>query len=297
MGNIVLALGFFDGIHLGHGALLDKTKERAKELGLPPAVFTFDRHPRQVITGKPTPLINSAADRQEILHRIYGIERIFVCPFTEEVMHLSPRDFIRRYLHEAYGVAHVVAGHDFHFGYRNEGNPQILQEECAKLGIGCDIVPRVELEGITVSSSYIRELLQKGEMARAGHFLGHPYSISGTVRHGLHIGTTLGVPTVNLDLPEGTLVPAHGVYLSRVFLENGKSYPSLTNIGVRPTVKSGSAANAESFLLDFSGDLYGQTLRLELYDFLRPEAKFDSLAALQSQITQDIARAKEYFKL
>ena len=117
------------------------------------------------------------------------------------------------------------------------------------------------------------------------------------MRHGLHIGTTLGVPTVNLDLPEGTLVPAHGVYLSRVFLENGKSYPSLTNIGVRPTVKSGSAANAESFLLDFSGDLYGQTLRLELYDFLRPEAKFDSLAALQSQITQDIARAKEYFKL
>jgi len=296
MGNIVLALGFFDGIHLGHSALLNKTKERAAQLGLAPAVFTFDRHPRQVITGKPTPLINSADDRQEILHRIYGIERIFVCPFTEEVMRLAPREFIRRYLHESYDVAHVVAGHDFHFGYRNEGTPQILQEECAKLGIGCDIVSRVELDGITVSSSYIRQLLQQGQMARACRFLGHPYSVSGTVRHGLHIGTTLGVPTVNLDLPEGVLIPAHGVYLSRVFLENGEGYPSLTNIGVRPTVKSGSAANAETFLLDFSGDLYDQSVRLELYDFLRPEQKFDSLTELQAQIHKDISRAKAYFE-
>lgn len=296
MDKIVLALGFFDGIHRGHAALLEKTKQRAGELGLAPAVFTFDRHPREVVTGQPMLLINSPEDRQEILHRLFGIDRVYVSRFDQAMMHMSGEEFIRRLLHETYHAAHVVAGHDFHFGYQNQGTPQLLRQCCAELGMGCDIIPRVEREGITVSSTYIRGLLEQGAVERAGDFLGHPYGFSNTVVHGLHLGSRLGIPTVNLAIPQGTLPPRHGVYVSRVFFADGRSVSSITNVGVRPTVGADGKVNAESFLLDFSGDLYGQRLRLELYRFLRPEEKFPDLTALQRQVQRDIAKTRAYFE-
>ena len=167
----VIALGFFDGVHRGHAALLQKAKERAQELNAESAVFTFDRPPKEVVTGKQVLLINSADDRREIMQRVYGIDRVILAPFDQNMMHCSWQDFITELLVRENGAVHLVAGHDYRFGYKNEGTPELLAEKCAQLGVGCDIIPKVEHEGITVSSTYIRTLVENGDLERAALFL------------------------------------------------------------------------------------------------------------------------------
>ena len=290
----VIALGFFDGVHRGHGALLRRTVERAAQLGATPAVFTFDRPPKEVVTGKPVPLINSPEDRRELIRRIYGIEQVIMAPFDRAMMTMGWQDFITS-LVEQYGAVHLVAGHDYHFGYKNEGTPERLQQRCAELGLGCDIIPKVEYDGITVSSTYIRTLVEAGDVERAAAFLGHPHSLSQTVTHGRRIGHTIGVPTINLILPPSVLVPDHGVYITRVTLPDGTSCPGVTNVGVRPTVSDSGTVSVETFLLDYDGDLYGQHVRLEFCRRLRPEQRFGSLEELRQQILRDIDSARVYF--
>lgn len=180
----VIALGFFDGVHRGHGALLRKAAERAGELNAAPAVFTFDRSPKELVTGKPVLLINSNDDRRDIIRRVYGIQRVIFAPFDREMMTMPWQDFITELLVKQYGAVHLVAGHDYRFGHKNEGTVERLREKCRELGLGCDIIPKVELEGITVSSTYIRTLLEQGDVERAALFLGHPHCLSQTVRHG-----------------------------------------------------------------------------------------------------------------
>ena len=290
----VIALGFFDGVHRGHGALLRRTVERAAQLGATPAVFTFDRPPKEVVTGKPVPLINSPEDRRELIRRIYGIEQVIMAPFDRAMMTMGWQDFITS-LVEQYGSVHLVAGHDYHFGYKNEGTPERLQQRCAELGLGCDIIPKVEYDGITVSSTYIRTLVEAGDVERAAAFLGHPHCLSQTVTHGRRIGHTIGVPTINLILPPSVLVPDHGVYITRVTLPDGTSCPGVTNVGVRPTVSDSGTVSVETFLLDYDGDLYGQHVRLEFCRRLRPEQRFGSLEELRQQILRDIDSARVYF--
>lgn len=296
MNQTVIALGFFDGVHRGHGALLQKTTEQAARLGAIPAVFTFDRPPKEVVTGKPVFLINSPEDRADLMHRIYGIEQVILAPFDRDMMTMPWEDFIEKLLIGRYGAVHLVAGHDYHFGYKNQGNPQLLQEKCRELGLGCDIIPKVEVEGITVSSTYIRTLVESGQVERAALFLGHRHCLSQTVRHGQRIGRTIGIPTVNLTVPGHVLVPGRGVYISRVYLPDGSSYAGVTNVGTRPTVTDGDAISVETFLLDFDGDLYGKQIRLEFCRFLRPETRFDSLEALRDQIRRNIEQARDYFQ-
>ena len=296
MKRTVIALGFFDGVHRGHGALLEKTVERAGELGAQPVVFTFDRPPKEVVTGRPVFLINSPEDRQELMRRIYGIERVILAHFDREMMTLPWDEFIQQKLVRDLGAVHLVAGHDYHFGHKNQGNPQLLQEKCAQLGLGCDIIPRVEVEGITVSSTYIRTLVEAGDVERAAVFLGHRHCMTRTVGHGQRIGRTIGIPTVNLTVPGHVLVPMHGVYISRVYLADGRSFAGVTNVGTRPTVSSDGSVSVETFLLDFDGDLYGQKIRLEFCKRLRGEVKFDSLEALRSEIQKNIQQAREYFE-
>ena len=290
----VIALGFFDGVHRGHGALLRRTVERAAQLGATPAVFTFDRPPKEVVTGKPVPLINSPEDRRELIRRIYGIEQVIMAPFDRAMMTMGWQDFITS-LVEQYGAVHLVAGHDYHFGYKNEGTPERLQQRCAELGLGCDIIPKVEYDGITVSSTYIRTLVEAGDVERAAAFLGHPHCLSQTVTHGRRIGHTIGVPTINFTLPPSVLVPNHGVYITRVTLPDGTSCPGVTNVGVRPTVSDSGEVSVETFLLDFDGDLYGQRIRLEFCRRLRNERRFASLEELKDQILRDIEDAQAYF--
>lgn len=291
----VIALGFFDGVHRGHAALLQRAAQRAKELGVDSAVFTFNRPPKEVVTGKKVYLINSTDDRRDLMERLYGIDRVIFAPFDDNMMHCSWQDFLHELLIRENGAVHLVAGHDYHFGYKNEGNPQLLQEACAKLGIGCDIIPKVELDGITVSSTYIRTLVESGDVERAAQFLGHRHCLSQAVRHGQHFGRTIGIPTVNLTIPEGVLVPRYGVYISRVYLPDGRSFPGVTNIGTRPTVSSSPEVTVETFLLDFDGDLYDRRIRLEFFCRLRGEQRFPNALALRDQIHRDIDHARAYF--
>ena len=297
MNRTVIALGFFDGVHRGHGALLEMTVRRARELGAVPAAFTFDRPPKEVVTGRPVGLINTSEDRRDLMQRLYGIRQVIIAPFDNAMMTMPWQDFIDDLLIGTYGAVHLVAGHDYHFGHRNQGDPERLLSRCRERGIGCDIIPQVTRDGITVSSTYIRTLIESGQMERAADFLGHRHCLTRTVTHGCRFGRTIGIPTVNLVPPPHVLVPGNGVYTARVHLADGSSYASVTNVGTRPTVNNGSDLTVESWMLDFDGDLYGQTIRVEFYQHLRDEIRFDSLEELKAQIESDALKVRAYFAL
>ena len=291
----VIALGFFDGVHNGHAALMRRTVQVAQEIGATPSAFTFDPHPQTVILGKPMPLITSPEDRGDLMRKYYGIQDVIVEPFTPQFMKQHWRKFLEETLIQGLGAVHLVAGHDYHFGYKGEGNPQLLKEACAELGIGCDIIEKVEQESITVSSTYIRTLIAQGEIERANEFLGHPYTLSDRVAHGKKLGTTLGFPTVNLKLKENVLPPAKGVYATKVILENGETHIAVTNVGTRPTVDDGDHLTIEGFILDFNGDLYGQKIQMEFYQYIRPEKKFPSFDALKEEVFRNAQQTRDYF--
>lgn len=291
----VIALGFFDGVHLGHGALLRRAAAEAKKRGCESAVFTFDRPPKEVITGIPCPLINSPEDRAELVKRLYGIDEMIMVPFDDE-MRTTPWDrFVTDILVGRYGAVHLVAGHDHHFGHRNQGSPELLKEKCAELGLGCDIIPAVTLDGVTVSSTHIRKLLEEGDVETARAFLGHPHVLTQTVGHGRQLGRTIGIPTANLVAPPHVLLPKRGVYAAKITLPDGRAFGGVTNVGVRPTVNNGQDVTVEPWILDFDGDLYGQAIRVEFFRRLRDERKFDSLAALKSQIETDAGKTREAY--
>lgn len=291
----VIALGFFDGVHLGHGALLRRAAEEAKKRGCESAVFTFDRPPKEVITGVPCPLINSPEDRAELVKRLYGIDEMLMVPFDDE-MRTTPWDrFVTDILVGRYGAVHLVAGHDHHFGHKNQGSPELLREKCAELGLGCDIIPAVTIGGVTVSSTHIRKLLEEGDVETARAFLGHPHVLTQTVGHGRQLGRTIGIPTANLVAPPHVLLPRRGVYAAKITLPDGRAFGGVTNVGVRPTVNNGQDVTVEPWILDFDGDLYGQAIRVEFYRRLRDERKFDSLAALKSQIETDAVKTREAY--
>jgi len=290
--NRVIALGFFDGVHIGHGALLRLTRERASALGCTASALTFDAHPDTVIFGTPMPLIGTMDDRKRLMRELYGIDEVLVAHFDHAMMTMPWRTFVTDELAGRLRARAVVCGHDFRFGFRGEGTPERLREACRERGIGCDVVPKVMLDGEVVSSTRIRELLTKGELAEAIRFLGHAPAYTGRVAHGQHLGTGLGVPTANLPFPEGILVPACGVYAASV-LAGGTRYPAVANVGVHPTAGAAAAPVLETWLFGYEGDLYGQTVTAELHEFLRPERKFPSMEALREQILRDAARAKE----
>ena len=290
-----IALGFFDGVHIGHAALLNRTKERAAELGAMPSVLSFDVHPDSLVFQKDVPLINSAAGREEIIRRCFGIDNVVFIHFNRHVMHMPWQDFADSVIGELQ-AAWVVVGHDFRFGYRGEGTAELLKAYCEERGIGCDIIPAVTLDGRIVSSTYIRSLIEKGDMAEAARYLGHPHTLSDTVRSGYHLGSKLGAPTINMFFPEGVLVPRHGVYAAKVYLEDGKSYLAVTNVGVRPTVSDSGRVSVESHLLNYEGNLYGRQARVEFHSFLRDEICFRNMDELSAQIVRDAEPAREYFR-
>ncbi len=293
--NRAIALGFFDGVHLGHAALLRRTKERAAELGLLPSVLSFDVHPDNLVRGGEVPLLNDAIGREDLIRRLFGIDNVVFIHFNQHVMHMPWQDFADSVIDEL-RAAQIVVGHDFRFGWRGEGTAERLCGYCAGRGVGVDIIPPVMLDGRVVSSTYIRELIAAGEMREANRFLGHPHSLSDTVHSGYHLGTKLGTPTINMFFPQGVLVPRHGVYAARVFLGGGESRIAVTNVGVRPTVSEEQRVSVESHLLDYEGNLYGRQARVEFYEFLRPERKFDSFEALSAEIRLDAERARAWFR-
>ena len=289
----VIALGFFDGVHIGHGALLRTAVERARERAALPAAFTFDRAPKEFVTGISVPLLTNVSERVALIREQYGIERTIVAPFDRAMMTRSARDFLEDLLIGQYHAVHLIAGHDYRFGYKNEGTPELLRAWCAERGIGCDIIPKVELRGVTVSSTHIRALVEDGDMESAAAFLGHAYALTGTVRHGKHLGTEELFPTVNLMPEPWRVLPRFGVYAVRVVLPDGSAGVGVTNVGVRPTVVDDDRVTVETHLVSFDGDLYGKEIRVEFLRYLRPERRFGSMAELHRQIERDIAAAKE----
>ena len=291
----VVAIGFFDGVHIGHAALLERTKQRALESGASASVVSFDVHPDNLVFGGEVKLINSALGREDLIRRLFGIDNVVFLHFNRHMMTMPWEEFIRS-LREELNISHVVVGYDFCFGHKGEGTAEKLREYCAEHGLGCDVIPPVRLDGRTVSSSYIRGLIEDGEMEQARRYLGHPHILTDTVHSGYHLGTKLGAPTINMVFPEGVLVPRHGVYATRVCLEDGASYSAVTNVGVRPTTGSSNRVSVESHLLDYSGNLYGRQARVEFYAFLRGEQKFSSFGELSEQIARDAENAREYFE-
>ncbi len=291
----VIALGFFDGVHIGHSSLLERTVELARETGASPAVFTFVSHPDTLITGYPVRLLNTLSDRADLLRRLHGIEEVIFAQFDADLMHMPWQTFIDEMLLDKFCASGVVCGYDFHFGYLGEGNPARLMEHCRKRGVGCDIIDRVELDGITVSSTYIRRLIAQGEVEQAERFLGHPHVISGFVTNGKKLGSKLGVPTTNIMLPAEVQEPAMGVYFTRVYIGD-TSHASVTNVGCAPTVGLSEDITVETSILDFSGDLYGKFLRIDFLKYVRPERRFSSIGELSSQIQEDLSSARKYFR-
>ena len=290
-----MALGFFDGVHIGHAALMNMTKKRAAEIGAIPSVLTFDIHPDNLVLGKEVPLINSAIGREEIIRREFGIDNVVFIHFNQKVMHMDWQEFIDVLIDEL-DIAWLIVGHDFCFGYKGLGTAGRLKEYCAGKGIGCDIIEPVSVDGVTVSSTLIRRLIENGEIERANKLLGHPHTLTDTVRSGYHLGTGMGTPTINMKFPEGVLIPKHGVYAAKVYLEDGSSHISVTNIGVRPTVSDAGKVSVESFILDFEGNLYDRQARVEFYSFLREEKRFSDIARLSEQIKRDANAARSYFE-
>ena len=236
-----IALGYFDGVHLGHRALMQRAVERAKQIGGTSAVFTFDVHPDSVVMGRQVPLLTANAYRTEEIKKLGGVDEVIFGHFDHEMQHM------------------------------------------------------VKIDGIVVSSTYIRQLISQGDMEGAAKFLGHPYTVSGIVEHGRRVGTSvLQVPTVNLRLPTEMALPPYGVYATRVLVD-GQSYIAATNIGVKPTFLDGGAPTIEPHLLDFAGDLYGKMIHVELHKFLRPEMQFESVEALKTAIEENVQQTRDFF--
>lgn len=290
----VMALGFFDGIHIGHAALMNMIIKRAREYDAEPAVLTFDVHPDSLVFKKNVPLINSADDRERILSRCFGIYDVVVVHFSQSVMHMDWKVFIDELIDDM-DLCHIVVGHDFKFGYKGLGTAEKLKEYCAQRGVGCDIIPPVCKDGVIVSSTLIRGLIESGEIEKANEYLGRPHTLTDVVRSGYHLGTQMGTPTINMRFPDGVIIPRHGVYAAKAYVD-GEEYMSVTNVGVRPTVSEDGGVNVESFLLNFTGNLYGRLVRLDFYKFMRPERKFDDIDELAAQIKHDAESTREYFE-
>ena len=283
----IFALGFFDGVHLGHQVLLKECVSLAQRLGCGTAAITFDRHPQSLFSENTPPLLGTLTDRKALLQQ-FGIQYIRSFPVTKDVMSTPWQTFLESLI--ADGAAGFVCGDDFRFGHRGQGNWETLAAFCDQRNLPCVIVPEQTLEDIRVSSTYIRSQIETGDMATAVRFLGHPHILTGEVVPGKQLGRKLGIPTANLRLPEGIAIPKFGVYVCTCLVD-GVRYPAVTNVGIRPTV-SGSGITVEPWILNYSGDLYGRQIRLEFHYFLRPEQKFDSLDALKSAIYADAEATK-----
>ena len=292
-GPAALTLGKFEGVHRGHQILMRRVLQYAADHHAVSAVFSIRPDKEKAILTK--------KEQMDVIEGL-GIAAFVDCPFVPEISTMSAEDFVREIVIGRLNAAYIAVGTDFRFGYRRQGDAAFLKENEKRFGIRVDVIEKETYKGREISSSYVREALLEGDVKLARVLMGRPYSIEGTVLHGAHLGTKLGMPTANLVPDPDKLLPAYGVYVSKTLLD-GRTFRGVTNIGTKPTV-DGTYEGAETYLFDYgtgtgpepdAKDLYGKQIRVSLLDRLRPEIKFASLEELKAQIREDIRRGESYY--
>lgn len=286
--DTAVAMGYFDGIHIGHKFLIDCMKQYADQNNLGKAVFTFTKNVKLGHKGKD---ILSHSQKVNIMESL-GVE-LFYSPDFIAFAGLTPEEFVDDVLIKAMGAKAVFCGENFFFGKNRSGNIEVLKKLCSERGIEVFIVSTVELDGVTVSSSEIRAALAEGNIEKANRMLGRPYAIDFEVVHGKKLGRKMGTPTINQIYPDSMCTPKEGVYITSTTVE-GKSYPSATGFGDRPTV-SGTYLNCETFILDFEGDIYSRNITVEFHSYLFPVQKYDNIEQLKAMIVDASEKSRNYF--
>ncbi|MCI6713690.1 MAG: bifunctional riboflavin kinase/FAD synthetase [Lachnospiraceae bacterium] len=280
-----VAIGKFDGIHLGHQKLIQKIIEQ-KAKGYLATVFTFDTSAAAFFGGEEKEL--TTREEKRIVFEKMGVDVLIEFPLNRETAATEPVEFVQRYLVSQMQAAYICAGTDLSFGRRGAGNYELLQQYADSYGYQVELIDKVRMDGEEVSSTRVREAVRTGQMEAAARMLGTPYSVSGTVEHGRRLGRTIGMPTANLLPEQDKLLPPNGVYYSKVLM-GGRIYRSITNIGCKPTVSENHIMGVETYLYDFAGDIYGKDITVQLLAFRRPEMKFDGVDSLKAQMQKDIA--------
>ena len=295
----MLTIGNFDGLHLGHQAIMETVTNRARDLGGEAVVYTFEPHPRVVLKPESAPrMLMTLPQKFERLETM-GVDVVIVEPFDAEFAETKPSVFVEHFVHELIGPREVYVGYDFHYGRDREGSMRMLTETGPRLGFSVTIVPEVTVDGEDVNSTRIRDLLQRGEVEQAETLLGRSFAVRGDVVAGEKRGRELGFPTANLA-SGNEVVPAAGVYSGSLRLIDpgeppGVRLPSVANVGVRPTFGDGRGLVTEVHILDFDGDLYGRSVEFEFHERLRAEKRFDGVEALRLQIGRDLDEARRRF--
>ena len=289
-----ICLGNFDGVHIGHQALLMENDRLAKEEGLYRRVLTFDPHPGILLGDPRVKLIDTREQKAEKIEETNTADELVMMRFTKDLMRMEAEDFFHEILLSRYEAKLITVGDDFHFGRGGKGNAELLEKLCAQTGTRLRVLERVLYQESPVSSSRIREALEDGRLEEASELLGKPYSLTGTVAEGKHVGRKLHAPTVNLMLEERQVIPRRGVYVSEITVR-GMTLYGVSNVGINPTF-GGEKPRVETYIFDFHEELYTEKIRVRLLKFLRPEKAFGSPDELREQITRDIENANVYVK-
>lgn len=291
--NSVVTLGKFDGFHIGHQMLLNHVLE-LKQKGLKSVMFTFSLHPSNLFSEREIKLIYTKEEKYYHLKKM-GFDVLIAYPFTRETAALEPEDFIKQVLVKQLDAKVIVVGKDYCFGKNRRGNVAMLKEFASQYGYEVYAYDKLTSRQQVVSSSRVRDELAKGDMEEVEALLGRPFSVRGEVVHGRKMGRTFGVPTINIQPPEEKLLPPNGVYCSTMTIEGVKRY-GVTNIGYKPTVGAEPKPGVETYILDFSGDLYGEKVEVNLHHYMRSEMKFETVEELIEQMRLDLKDAIEYFR-
>jgi riboflavin kinase/FMN adenylyltransferase len=289
----VVTLGVFDGLHLGHQLIMKTVVDRAKAIGATPTVITFEPHPRAVLHPESAPPLLQTLDQKIEAMGVLGIEQTIVIHFDKAFSEIRAEDFLRDVIVDRLHAKEVYLGRGFFFGHDREGNIELLRGASSRLGFVADEVPEVRLRGKRIGSTRIRELLLDGRVNLARRMLGRPYGVEGPVIRGAARGATLGFATANIQ-PRNRVIPRAGVYVTATLID-GQWRRSVTNIGIRPTFGDATEPSVETHVMNWSGDLYGNVLRVRFLHRLRDEKKFGSIDELKSQIARDVSRANRYF--
>lgn len=288
----VVSLGKFDGIHRGHELLMKCVKEQKKQ-GLKTVVFTFDIPPKKQVLGEEGLVLTTNREKVQLFEKL-GIDYLIECPFTPEIMHMEPGDFLEMLVKKLH-MKCLVAGKDFRFGHNRKGDYKFLLKEAETYGYEAKIVDKMQDKGRDISSTYIREELLLGNIEKANELLGYPYFIQGEVVHGRNLGSRSLYPTINQIPQPEKILPPFGVYVTQAIVENRK-FGGITNVGTKPTVGGKNPVGVESHLFGFGENIYGKTVKVEFLKPVRREKKFDTIEELKLQIQKDIETAKKYYE-